>query len=191
MKRRDDDSEVINVRVEEAIRARRSAMDELRAIRGSSEPPPPRSAVARVAHDVAVARGRPVVLVVDDDRGVCESWKRLLYDDADVWTARTVEQAKNAIQQAPANGFACVVLDHGLPNGDGIDVARYLRASDPDTPIHVVSGLLVLEDDPKRARYLELGGPLTFAAKDGSPAMAEPVREACKSPPRGTPKTGG
>lgn len=182
MRRRGDDSEVLNVRVEESIRARRSAMDEIRALRGT--PVPPRSAVARVAHDVAAARGRPVVLVVDDDRDVCAIWKRLLSADAEVWCAHSVAEARHAVGLAVR--FACVVLDHGLPNGDGLEAGRYLRMADTDVPIYVVSGVLVEPGDPRRAAYESLGGPVSFAAKDER--MAEGVRRHL-SPSGGVPKT--
>lgn len=82
-------------------------------------------AIAR-ALDV-VKSPRPVVLVVEDDEPTLRGYIRGLESECDVLDCRKVEEAKAAIERAPR--LDLVILDIGLPDGSGYDVAAYLRST--------------------------------------------------------------
>jgi two-component system response regulator RegX3 len=88
------------------------------------------------------------VLLVEDDESIATSLRRGLtrYGYEVEWVASAAE----ALQQAPCD---LVLLDLGLPDGDGLDVCRTLR-SRSDVPIIVVSAR---SDEADRVVGLELG----------------------------------
>ncbi|HEX6587625.1 MAG TPA: response regulator [Longimicrobiales bacterium] len=80
------------------------------------------------------------VLLVEDDALLRQAF-RILLEDAGF---RVLEagSARDAIATAQAEKPAAVVLDMGLPDRPGLDVARELRAADAtkDTPIIALTG---------------------------------------------------
>ena len=68
------------------------------------------------------------VLVVEDDVSLGEIVRRGLVEDGHAvdWE-RTLAGAREAVRLAP---YHVVVLDLGLPDGDGLDLCRELRAGD-------------------------------------------------------------
>jgi DNA-binding response OmpR family regulator len=65
------------------------------------------------------------LLVVEDDPRMGRLLKRLLEEDRHVVDLATT--AEDGLALAEANGIDAVVLDIGLPDGSGLDVARQLR----------------------------------------------------------------
>jgi DNA-binding response OmpR family regulator len=88
------------------------------------------------------------VLLVEDDESIATSLRRGLarYGYEVDWVATAAEAL-----QAPRSDL--VLLDLGLPDGDGLDVCRILRARS-DVPIIVVSAR---SDEADRVVGLELG----------------------------------
>ena len=87
---------------------------------------------------------RPVVLVLDDDRATRELVREVLEEQG-----YAVESAASgAMGQArlEAGGIDLVVLDKGLPDRDGLDVCRWVRARESrdhaHLPIIVVSAAI-------------------------------------------------
>jgi two-component system KDP operon response regulator KdpE len=78
----------------------------------------------------------PLVLVVEDE----PQMRRFLRPALEGQGYRVIEAvtAKDAIVQASSHTPDCVLLDLGLPDGDGIEVARRIREWSP-MPIIVVS----------------------------------------------------
>lgn len=74
---------------------------------------------------------RPTVLVVDDKPNFLSLLVKVLGSDADVVTARGVREALRALRAHPP---AAVVCDLKMPDGDGMDVLRALRASGSAAP---------------------------------------------------------
>ena len=73
------------------------------------------------------------LLVVDDEAGVCYSFRRLFSSDTvEVLTAQTVAEG---LAQLQAHEPDVVVLDLQLPDGSGMDLFDHIRASTPKRPV--------------------------------------------------------
>lgn len=94
------------------------------------------------------------ILVVDDNVAITLSMRLLLTGEGhEVWTANT---AKDALVLAAAHAPEVAFLDLGLPEVDGFELARRLRAlpSGPAMGVVAVSGW---GDAETRARALAAG----------------------------------
>jgi serine phosphatase RsbU (regulator of sigma subunit) len=80
------------------------------------------------------------VLLVEDDDGDAFLFEELLHD-ADLEVAVVRERTvADAASQLPGD-VACVVLDLGLPDADGLAALHRLREAAPDVPMLVLTGL--------------------------------------------------
>ncbi len=82
-----------------------------------------------------VMRSQPNVLIVEDESGVRQALERGLaqggFDTTAVCAAREALRVDN---------HDIALVDLGLPDGDGVELCRALRARYPDRPIIVVTG---------------------------------------------------
>ena len=102
-----------------------------------------------------------VILSVDDEVGVLYSRQMLLQAAGyDVVSAYDGQQALDFFASAPID---LVVLDYSMPGINGEQVARRIKASRPDLPIILVSGLLM---DTETLSCVD-----GFFAKGESPAL--------------------
>ena len=75
-----------------------------------------------------VTRGvRPVILVVDDDEGLRESFRLILDDDYEILEATDGPRALDVVRSAHVD---LVLLDIRLPGMDGVEVLERLKAID-------------------------------------------------------------
>jgi DNA-binding response OmpR family regulator len=96
----------------------------------------------------------PSILLVEDDEPIASALTRIL--DSQGYRVRRLARGSNAHVVA-ADGVDLVILDLGLPDVDGLDVCRKLRAGRPelaililtarDQELDVVSGLDAGADD--------------------------------------------
>jgi DNA-binding response OmpR family regulator len=92
------------------------------------------------------------LLLVEDDTNVARTLaERLGGEGFSVTHAGSVEAARRAIAQ---QRFQAAVLDVGLPDGSGFDVARHLREHSPQTAMLFLTAYGTPED---RIHGLELG----------------------------------
>lgn len=102
---------------------------------------------------------RPVVLVVDDEPNIASFLaENFASDDFDVHVARSIAQARSKLNSCEAD---VVVLDVGLPDGNGLDFCREIREADPmfirfDPNVPVVM-LTARTEDVDRVRGFERG----------------------------------
>jgi DNA-binding response OmpR family regulator len=92
------------------------------------------------------------ILIVEDENKVSRFVERALAEQA--YTARVVTscaEARNALADSP---YDAVVLDLGLPDGDGLELLREWRASGFNEPVLILSARDAVED---RIRGLNLG----------------------------------
>lgn len=93
----------------------------------------------------------PTILVVDDD----DALRKLLIDylAGHGLSATGVGTATEAVKAVASNAYSLVLLDLGLPDGDGIDLARRWRA-EANISIICLTGRL---EEADRVMGLELG----------------------------------
>src|SRR4051812_34694584 len=90
-------------------------------------------------------RGRRTVVIADDHPIVLEGLKRLLMDEFDIRaTAGTGRDLLDAVRRVQPD---VVVTDLVMPDLDGLEVARQLRAE--GCPARVI--VLTIHDEPGRA----------------------------------------
>jgi DNA-binding response OmpR family regulator len=120
------------------------------------------------------------LLVVEDDPRLSRLLKRLLEDDRHVVELATDGQTGLEIAE-DAPGIECVILDIGLPDMTGLEVARRLRSAGSGVPILMltardtvgdrVTGLDAGADDylVKPFAFEELSARLRALARRGAP----------------------
>jgi two-component system, OmpR family, response regulator len=92
------------------------------------------------------------ILVVDDEHSIVDAVSTALrYESFDVASVSSGRQAVTTAQEAP---FDLIVLDVMLPDIDGFEVARRLRADGVATPILFLTARTELED---KAAAFEVG----------------------------------
>ncbi|HYE70771.1 MAG TPA: response regulator transcription factor [Aquabacterium sp.] len=92
------------------------------------------------------------VLLVEDDEMIGPSLMRAL--ESNGWSVDWVKEGELAQSAMADGGYACVLLDLGLPRRDGIEVLRRARASGDQTPVVVLTARDGLED---RITGLDIG----------------------------------
>ena len=81
----------------------------------------------------------PQVLVVDDD-AVMRSLLRKLLELRPGYVVTDAVDGQSGKRLVEANRYACIVLDHILPDMTGLEFLRWVRARDPKTPVVVFTG---------------------------------------------------
>src|SRR3989442_7090606 len=81
---------------------------------------------------------RPVILVVDDDPGVRESFRLILEDHYDVLDVPDGPQALDIVRSAQVD---LVLLDIRLPGMDGIEVLERIKAIDEGIEVILVTAV--------------------------------------------------
>lgn len=77
------------------------------------------------------------LLLVEDDRMIGESVQKGLRQDG--FSVDWVQDGRSAEHALAAEDYDCMLLDLGLPQRDGIEVLRSLRAKHDDIPVIVVT----------------------------------------------------
>lgn len=102
--------------------------------------------------DASTARSQARILVVEDERNVGATLvERLRGEGFEIAWAQSAEEARLEIQ---GRRFELALLDVGLPDGSGFDIAAHLRKSQPATAIVFLTAFGSAED---KIRGLELG----------------------------------
>jgi len=87
----------------------------------------------------AATQWMAAVLVVEDNALARSALARLLRDWG--WTVATTDSGAAAFGLLRAGLYGCVVSDHRMPGGDGLDlVKRWAAIRDPATPVLVQTG---------------------------------------------------
>jgi signal transduction histidine kinase/CheY-like chemotaxis protein len=96
----------------------------------------------------AIAAGRDKeVLIVDDDAATRTLFRRILTREG--WNVREAADGKRALTQLESNRPTLMVLDIMMPNVDGFDVLKSLRANEAlcDLPVIVVTSKDLTRDE--------------------------------------------
>jgi DNA-binding NtrC family response regulator len=85
----------------------------------------------------------PRILVVDDERIVCESCKRILEEEG--YEAETALSGKEAFEKMKAHPFDIVITDLKMPGIDGMELLTTFRKEYPDSIIIMITGFSTVE----------------------------------------------
>jgi DNA-binding NtrC family response regulator len=108
------------------------------------------------------------VLVVDDDAVVGKSFNRVLSEKKG-YIVTTVENAHEALKQIREQSFDVVFTDIKMPGMDGVELAEKVRASQPWTPVVIITGYGTTENEARA----KAAGVTEFMRKPLSPEMIE------------------
>lgn len=86
----------------------------------------------------------PVCLIVDDEPDTCWALEHVLQKQG--LASRCALQAAQALRKIRQSGYAVALIDAKLPDMDGLELARQMRAIDPGIRIIVVSGYFYRDD---------------------------------------------
>lgn len=82
------------------------------------------------------------ILVVDDERIVLESCKRVLLDRFDVSLAKS---GSEALEIMGRESFSLIFLDIKMPGTDGMTLMRKVKEKRPEIPVIMMSGYVTAE----------------------------------------------
>ncbi len=102
-------------------------------------------------------------LIVDDEPDACWALERILERQPGT-RCRRAATAAAALGELRKGSFALALLDAKLPDMDGLELARHVRAIDGSLPIIVVSGYFY-QDDLAIQTALQQGLIQCFVAK--------------------------
>jgi CheY-like chemotaxis protein len=104
----------------------------------------------------------PICLIVDDEPDTCWALKHVLEKQG--VRSRLALRAEQALEEVRRFPYALALLDAKLPDLDGLELARRIRALRPGIPIIVVSGYFY-SDDPAIQAALGSGLIQGFVSK--------------------------
>ena len=79
----------------------------------------------------------PAILIVDDDPDILTALHDFLEHDGFLVTGAST--CRDALAQVETADFAAVLLDVGLPDGDGLAVLETIQAIAPSLPVIVLT----------------------------------------------------
>jgi len=115
------------------------------------------------------------VLVCDDHQIVREGIRQILADASDIALAGESSNGADALARARAGGIDVVLLDIAMPQRDGLDVLKQLRADLPALPVLVLS---TYPDRQYAVRCLKLGAAGYLNKSADSEQLVEAIRKA-------------
>lgn len=83
------------------------------------------------------------VLVVDDDRAICDYMETFLSKDG--FEVKTLNDPSDAPEEVKVGGYHLVVLDLMMPKMDGLQVLERIRKVDDDVAVVIFTGYPSLE----------------------------------------------
>src|SRR4030067_3425635 len=81
---------------------------------------------------------KPTILVVDDEWGARQSLEVILEEDYRMLSVESGKEALEILQREPVN---LILLDVNMPDMDGLEVLRRIRAQDEEMDVIMVSAL--------------------------------------------------
>lgn len=113
------------------------------------------------------------VLICDDHTIVRQGIKQILADAPDIALAGEAANAPDAVALVRAGGIDVVLLDIAMPQRDGLDALRQLRAEFPKLPVLMLS---TYPDRQYAVRSLKLGAAGYLNKSADSEQMIEAIR---------------
>lgn len=120
----------------------------------------------------------PLLAIVDDDLAVREALSDLL--DVEGFSVRTFASAAALLAEAAPDSFACIITDVRMPEIDGLELQRRLRAKSWSVPMIFITSS---HDEAARARALREGALAWFTKPVADEALLRAVRAAVAEGP--------
>lgn len=90
------------------------------------------------------------VLVVDDEKTVCNSCKKILTQEG--YAVDIALSGEEALRKIKTDGFDVVITDWKMPEIDGIEVARRIKRENPNIEVIMITGYPSVESSVKAMR---------------------------------------
>jgi len=103
-------------------------------------------------------------LIVDDHAVVRQGLLRILAESPDRWTGEEAGAAGEALELIKARSYDAVILDISLPDMNGLEALRAIKALRPDLPVLILS---VHSEDQYAVRALRWGAS-AYLTKDSA-----------------------
>jgi DNA-binding response OmpR family regulator len=84
------------------------------------------------------------LLIIEDDRSLCTAINDYLKMEGHI--CEVAQNYRQAINKAADNTYDCIILDIGLPDGNGLDIIRELKANKSSDGILILSARSSLDD---------------------------------------------
>jgi DNA-binding response OmpR family regulator len=84
------------------------------------------------------------LLIIEDDRSLCTAINDYLKMEGHI--CEVAQNYGQAINKAADNTYDCIILDIGLPDGNGLDIIRELKANKSSDGILILSARSSLDD---------------------------------------------
>ena len=117
------------------------------------------------------------VLICDDHLIVRQGIKQILADASDIALAGEAGSGPEAVALVRAGGIDVVLLDIAMPQRDGLDVLKQLKAEFPKLPVLMLS---TYPDRQYAVRCLKLGATGYLNKSADSEQMTEAIRKAAR-----------
>lgn len=116
---------------------------------GGPQAPERRNSSKNEAGDSAL-KTKPTVLIVDDEHLIADTLAEILSDKG--FEASAVYSPRHAIEQIRELCHDIVITDVIMPGMNGIELAKFIRNTCPDTRIVLLSGQAVTAELVERAK---------------------------------------
>ena len=117
------------------------------------------------------------VLVCDDHLIVRQGIKQILADAADLQVAGEAANGPDALARVRAGGIDVVLLDIAMPQRDGLDVLKALKAEQPRLPVLMLS---TYPDRQYAVRSLKLGAAGYLNKSADSEQLIDAIRRVAR-----------
>jgi len=105
---------------------------------------------ASSAKPAPTARPIPNVLVVDDEKTVCNSCRKILTQEG--YHVDVALSGEEALKKVKGNGFDVLITDWKMPEIDGIEVVRRIKKENPNIAVIMITGYPSVESSIKAIR---------------------------------------
>lgn len=117
------------------------------------------------------------ILIADDHDIVREGLRSLLEEHPDLEVAGEAETVPDALELVREGRGDLLVLDLGMPGGEGLETLRRIRAADADLPVVILS---IHPEDQLAARMLQAGASGYVNKEAASESLVTAIRRALR-----------
>jgi DNA-binding NtrC family response regulator len=111
---------------------------------------PAAAAMSAAAKPIPKAKSVTNVLVVDDEKTVCNSCRKILTQEG--YKVDTALSGEEALTKVKGSGFDVLITDWKMPELDGIEMARRIKKENPNIEVIMITGYPSVESSIKAMR---------------------------------------